>query len=470
VKTIEHYVAKLGLDVYLVGGAVRDELLGRDSKDADFLVAGVDTEGLRTALASHGKVEDLVVAGRPVGLRLYPRSSELRALAPAGIEFAPPRRERSTGPGRHDFEIVVDPDASVEDDMARRDFTVNAIARRLADGALVDPFGGADDLRNGVLRTVSEHSFAEDPLRLVRALRFVSQLGLEPDEATLRQMRDEAASVRLVSGERIGGGLASDGMGELSKLLLGRDPRRALRLARDTGVLVALLPEFERSLAFDQESRYHDLTVDEHTFAVVQATADLGFPLRVRLAALFHDLGKPHVGWRGRDGRLHFYARPGNRDHADVGAELADGALRRLRYPTELRERVVRIVRFHMFNVSRPDTLHARRMLARYGEALALDLLDHKEADLLGKGREGPRDVNELDRLRSFREVVEQERSSPHRLADLSVDGTDLIELGYHPGPELGRTLQTLLQVVVDDPALNRRETLLERAKALLPT
>jgi tRNA nucleotidyltransferase (CCA-adding enzyme) len=273
-----------------------------------------------------------------------------------------------------------------------------------------------------------------------------------------------------VSGERIGGGLASDGMGELSKLLLGREPRRALRLARDTGVLVALLPEFERAVGFDQESRYHDLSVDEHTFAVVQASADLGFPLRVRLATLFHDLGKPHVGWRGRDGRLHFYARPGNRDHADVGAELADGALTRLRYPTDLRERVVRIVRFHMFNVGKADTLHARRMLARYGEALALDLLDHKEADLLGKGREGPRDVNELERLRRFRDVVEQERSSPHRLADLTVDGTDLIELGYHPGPELGRTLQTLLEVVVDDPALNRRETLLERAKALLPS
>jgi hypothetical protein len=109
-------------------------------------------------------------------------------------------------------------------------------------------------------------------------------------------------------------------------------------------------------------------------------------------------------------------------------------------------------------------------MLARYGEGLALDLLDHKEADLLGKGHEGPRDVHELQRLQRFREVVEQERSSPHRLADLSVDGTDLIELGYHPGPELGRTLQALLEVVVDDPALNRRETLLERAKALLPS
>src|SRR5262245_7290787 len=214
-------------------------------------------------------------------MRLYPRDRALRELAPAGIEFAPPRRERSTGPGRHDFEIVVDPSASVEDDLARRDFTVNAIARRLADGSLVDPFRGREDLKRGGLRTVTPRGVSEAPLRLVRALRFVSQLGLEPDEETLREMREEAGSVRLVSGERIGGGLASDGMGELSRLLLGREPARALRLARDTGVLVELLPEFGPAIGFDQESRYHDLTVDEHTFAVVQAAADSVFSLSV---------------------------------------------------------------------------------------------------------------------------------------------------------------------------------------------
>ena len=468
-KAIEDYVGSLGLDAYLVGGAVRDELLGLDSKDADFLVVGMDTEALRAALAPHGRVDDLVVAGRPVGLRLFPHASAIRALVPAGIEFAPPRRERSTGPGRHDFEIVVDPEASVEDDLARRDFTVNAIAVRLADRAVVDPFGGRADLEDGVLRTVSSRSFAEDPLRLVRGLRLVSQLDLEPDEETLREMHEEATSVQLVSGERIGGGLGADGMGELSKLLLGRGPRKALALARDTGVLTALLPEFEPAIGFDQESRYHHLTLDVHTFAVVQAAADGTTPLRVRLAALFHDLGKPHVGWRGRDGRLHFYARPGHRDHAEVGAELADGALRRLRYPNDLRERVVRIVRFHMFSIGKADTVHARRLLARFGEGLTIDLLDHKEADLLGKGEDGPRDAVEVERLRAFRQVVEDERASPHRIADLAVDGTDLIELGYLPGPELGRTLETLLEAVVDDPALNRRPALLARAKELLP-
>ena len=452
VKAIEDYVASLGLDAYLVGGAVRDELLGRDSKDADFLVPGLDSDGLRAVLAPHGRVEELVVAGRAVGLRLFPRDREIRVLAPAGIEFAPPRRERSTGPGRHDFEIVVDPAAGVADDLERRDFTINAMARRLADGTLVDPFGGRDDLESGILRTVTPRSFAEDPLRLVRGLRFVAQLGLDPDETTLAQMHEEAGSVALVSGERIGGGLSADGMGELSKLLLGRTPGKALRLARDTGVLVALLPEFGPAIGFDPASRDHDLTLDEHVFAVVQATANEGFPLRVRLAALFHDLGKP---------------LPLVADHAAAGAEIAAAALRRLRYPTGLGARVARIVRFHPFLLGRGDALEARRLLARHGDGLAFDLLDHWRADLLGRNQhEGVE--RKLERLRAFRAVVEHELTSPHRLSDLAIDGSDLIGLGYRPGPGLGRALAGLLQEVVDEPRLNRRDTLLARAEELL--
>src|SRR6478609_3523298 len=150
---LEQYVRGLDLDAYLVGGAVRDERLGLDWKDADFLVPGLDTEGLKRALEPHGRVEDLVVADRLVGVRLYPKDRAVRRLAPAGIEFAPPRKEVSTGPGRHDFEIVADPSLSVEDDVRRRDFTVNAIARRLATGEIVDPLDGRADLAAHRLRT-----------------------------------------------------------------------------------------------------------------------------------------------------------------------------------------------------------------------------------------------------------------------------------------------------------------------------
>jgi tRNA nucleotidyltransferase (CCA-adding enzyme) len=463
---VEDYVRSLGLDAYVVGGAVRDELLGHESKDADFLVPGIDIEGLRAALEPHGRTEELIVAGRPVGVRFYPRDAELRKQARAGIELAPPRREVSTGPGRHDFEIVVDPSASVKDDLQRRDFTINAIARHLSDGEIVDPYNGRQDLEHRVLRTVTPNSFAEDPLRLVRGLRFVSQFDLDPDEETLAQMRAEAASVERVSGERIGGGLAADGMGELSKLLMGKHPAKALRLARDTGVLVHLLPEFAPAIGFEQESRYHDMTVDEHTFAVVQAAADAGAPLRVRLAALFHDLGKPAVAWRGTDNRLHYYAKPGHATHSheQVSAQLADAALERLRYPTDLRQRVVRIVRAHMLDPGRADEVRARRLLQRYGVGLTFDLLDHKQADLLGKG---PANEKDLQRLREFRRIVEHEKTSAHRLRDLAIGGDDLIGIGYKPGPEIGRTLRSLLDDVVKTPELNTRKKLLARAKEL---
>ena len=297
----------------------------------------------------------------------------------------------STGPGRHDFAIVVDPTASVEDDLYRRDFTDQrdgAPARGRSTSSI--RYGGQRDLEARVLRTVSPTSFAEDPLRIIRGLRFISQLDLDPAPETLEQMRHEAPGVKLVSGERIGGGIAADGMGELSKLLLGAHPAKALAIARDTGVLVQLLPELESAIGFDQESRHHSMTVDEHTFAVVQAAADENRSLAVRLAALFHDAGKPQVAWRGTDDRLHYYAKPGYsaKSHEQVGAALAEAALNRLRYPTELTRRVVRIVRSHMIDTSRAEPLRARRLLARYGDALLSDLLDHKEADLRGEGRQ----------------------------------------------------------------------------------
>jgi tRNA nucleotidyltransferase (CCA-adding enzyme) len=358
----------------------------------------------------------------------------------------------STGPGRHDFDIVVDPTATIEDDLARRDFTVNAMARRLADGALVDPFGGRDDLIRGALRTVSPRSFGEDPLRIVRGLRFVSQLGLEPDEQTLEQMREHADSVRLVSGERVGGGIAADGLGELSKLLLGARPAKALRVARDTGILVALIPEFAPVIGFEAKPRDHKLTLDEHIFSVVQSASDAGDTLRVRLATLFHDLGKPHVSLL---------------DHAAAGAEIADAVMRRFRYPNGLRREVVELVRIHPYRLESGDSLEARRLLAAHGDRLVADLLAHWRADVTGRDQT-PKTAAKLARIARFGEVVAAERRSPHRLGDLAVDGRDLIALGYREGPELGKTLGVLLDEVVEDPSRNERDTLLTRARELL--
>jgi tRNA nucleotidyltransferase (CCA-adding enzyme) len=469
--SVADYVHSLGLDAYVVGGAVRDELLGLPVGERDFVVPGVGHAELRAALEPYGKVEDLVVADQRVGVRLLPRDREARALQPAGIEFTPPRVERSTGPGRHEFDIVADAAITLEEDMRRRDFTINAIARRLETGEILDPLHGREDLARGVLRTTSPTSFRDDPLRIVRGLRFVSQLDVDPDEDTLRQMHEWAPQIEHVSGERIGGGLAADGMGELSKLLLGAQPAKALRLARDTGVLRHLLPELEPTIGFDQRSRYHDLPLDEHTFRVVQAAADAGAPLAVRLAALLHDAGKPASAWQGPDGRMHFYAKPalGKRGHEEIGAELATEALARLRYPTRLRKHVRRIVREHMFDVPpAQDPAKARRFLHRHGDALAFDLVAHKRADLQGK-RELPdeRTQRELAAVDRFRQRLERELDRPHRLDQLAVDGDDLLAAGWRSGPELGGALEHLLACVIGDPGLNRPEWLLAEAERI---
>ena len=235
----------------------------------------------------------------------------MRALVPAGIDLTPPRAERSTGPGHRDFAIVSDASIGLEEDMARRDFTINAMARRLEDGILVDPFGGVDDLERRRLRTVGPTSFEDDPLRLVRALRFVSQLDFDLAPETLAQMHEAAPGLAHVSAERIGGGIKADAQGELSKLLLGRKPARALLLARDTGVLARVIPEFAPAIGFSLGSDRQPLPLDEHLFAVVQITADDGSSLEVRLAGLLHDLGKP-------------LEEEGSNDHPRIGAALAD--------------------------------------------------------------------------------------------------------------------------------------------------
>jgi tRNA nucleotidyltransferase (CCA-adding enzyme) len=446
------YISSLGLDAYVVGGAVRDELLGIEHSDEDFLVPGVDQDGLRAALAPYGRVEDMEVHGQLVGVRFFPRDREIRALAPAGIEITPPRRELSVGPGHRDFAIVTDSSVSIADDMARRDFTVNAMARRLATGELVDPFGGRDHLERRELHTVSPESFREDPLRILRGLRLLSQLSFTLTAETLAQMRAEAPGLRHVSGERIGGGLDADGMGELSKLLLGTRPADALRLARDTGALVEFLPEFGAVVGHELGSARQPGPLEEHLFDVVQRTAELDAGLEVRLCALLHDLGKPEADRTGAD-------------HAQMGARIAGRILRRLRYPNVVREEVRRLVAGHAFWLDGPiDGVFARRFLASHGVDRARRLLLHKRADLSAKRVE----PWELEHLAALEQRVEEERGQPHRLADLAVDGTDLIAAGYREGPELGAALARLLDLVLDDPAANERGRLAAEAASWL--
>lgn len=431
------YVASLGLDAWVVGGAVRDELLGLEPADEDFLVDGVDQDALRVALAPFGRVEDLEVHGEVVGVRLHPRDRAVRALAPAGIELTPPRTD---GTGGAEDALVAD--------LSHRDLTVNAMARHLATGRLLDPFGGAADLARGALRLVSPGALEADPLRVLRVLRLVSQLGLAPTADTVARMRVASPRLAQVAPERVGGGLAADGTGELTRLLLGSRPAAALRLGRDCGALAAVLPELGPLFGLRLDDPRQPLSVDEHLFAVVQGAADSGLAVHLRLAGLMHDVGKAEPGETGCA-------------HAVAGARIAVAALRRLRYPARLAAVVGRIVRDHSFAVpDEPDPAAARRFLARHGLDHAFDLLRFRRLDLAAKAVAAA----ELERCEQFARLVEAERGSAHRLCDLAVRGDDLVRAGFAEGPEIGRVLRVLLDEVVDDPSRNDRASLLARA------
>lgn len=463
-----HFVRSLGMpNLHVVGGAVRDELLGKAPKDHDFVVIGHGPDQIKEMLKPHGRTDDLIVAGKHVGVRFWPSDPDAQKLAPEGIEFTPPRTEVSTGPGHTDFEIKADASVPFHEDALRRDFTVNAVAKHVDTGELLDPLGGAQDAQAGILRVIGPRSFQDDPLRIVRGLRFVSQHGLTPDQGTLDQMAEHAPSVRHLSGERVGA--------EMNKLLMGAEPMKALRIARDTGVLAQLFPEFAPVIGFEQESRYHGMTADEHIFHVVQAMADSKVPLRVRWAGFFHDTGKPESSWLGPDGNLHYYENHelGKQAHEDIGAAKAATALDRLSHlAREDRNRVVDIVHAHMYqDHNNPDARRARRFLAKHGEPLAHDLIDMKRADVQGKETDkDERIAKELERLASFEAAVDHQlvTKQPYRVSDLAINGGDLIKLGYTQGPKIGAALDQLAGNVISDPALNNPAWLRKEALRML--
>ena len=306
-----------------------------------------------------------------------------------------------------------------------------------------------------MLRTVAPESFADDPLRILRGLRLVSQLGFTLAPETVIQMERNAAGLAHVSPERIGGGIKADGMGELSRLLNGSTPATALGLMRDTGALAVVLPEFTAAVGFVTDSPRQVGTVDEHTFAVVQNLVGTDADTAVRLAALLHDAAKPVAVETGGS-------------HSALGAKLAGSALRRLRYPSAVARDVRAIVATHSFELEpwqdgEDAALATRRFLAGSGERLARAVILLKRADLAAKIVP----AWETEALERLADLLEQALGDPYRLGDLAIDGSDLIAQGIAEGPELGVILATLLSRVVDDPGLNTRAQLLTIAGEL---
>lgn len=494
------FIASLGLEAYRVGGSVRDELLGRRVKDADYMIRGASLDEILKAIRRAGqdaidpaKATPLKLRdGRQVGWRVAKRGLGL-------IEIAMPRTERPRalspeeklrgGGVRGAFEIVVDPTLGIAEDAIRRDFTFNALYKLVPDGPVADPTAcGLYDLQHRLVRTTHPDSFRDDPLRTLRALRFVSVLGYDLSSDTELQMAHYSKHVTGLSAKGYASGTVLD---ELTRMLMGPDCVKALRIARDTGVLAALLPELAPMIGFDQGSKYHDLTTDEHTFKALETAAHVDAPLRVRMALLFHDSGKPESAWVGDDGRKHYYATtlpakadPENpsfavsnegfdggwqtEDHEVVGARIWRETAKRLNAPKALRDEVAHLIEHHMVTVvGKVKGAKVRRERVKHGDSMLRDLYLHRMCDISGKGKPNKKYMAQIGYLEQVRQEAERD-GVPASTKELQIGGADLKALGIE-GREIGRVLNLILDEVVCQPndQLLSREWQLERAEAI---
>jgi tRNA nucleotidyltransferase (CCA-adding enzyme) len=428
--------------LYEVGGCVRDALITHlpTVKDRDYLVCGIAFERLTQILKRHGRV-DLV--GRSFGVIKF-TPSEIDGI----YDISLPRRERSTGPGHTDFEVDFDPSLGVEADLGRRDFSINAIACDLASGLLVDPFDGQRDLNDRIIRMVAPKSFAEDPLRMLRAVQFAARFEFTIEPVTYEALSANVGLITTVSPERIAE--------ELNKMLVrSARPSIGLRLMLETGLLHHILPELEPTVGCEQPGGYHAHDVFEHTVRIIDACPPR---LHLRLAALFHDITKPRHKRLTADGAS-FYG------HEISGAETAKQVLKRLRYSTDIIRDVTVLVERHMFTTEvGPKGL--RRFIRRVGQRLIPDLLDLRRADVIAQGMGGT--TGDVDRMEeAIHEEIE--RKSPFGRSDLAVNG-QAIMTAFHlePSPLVGDVLNYLLEKVLDDPAENQPAILLQHAGEFL--
>jgi tRNA nucleotidyltransferase (CCA-adding enzyme) len=467
IEEADNFIGALDAEAYRVGGSVRDELLGKRPKDADYIVRGVGMGDLASALVNAGATTSPLIARDAVqiGWRAHVKDVGL-------LEITLPRVETNGGGGRRQ-NIIVGPHFSLAEDSKRRDFTFNALYKGVGpgypksalEGGVIDPLGsGLHDLQHKIIRTTHSDSFRDDPLRTLRALRFVSTLDADLAPETLHQMCVHAFAVD----GWVKGGVSDTVLSELKKILMGQCPAAALRIARDTGVLAVVLPELAPMLGFDQGSRYHDLTTDEHIFKALETAAHVDAPVRVRLALLFHDAGKPESAWRGDDGRLHYYAKRFEyvaptkddktvivtEDHEIVGARLWDEAAKRLNVDKTLRDDVRAIILNHMVPTKTKNIgTRVRRMRVQFGDELLRDLLLHRTCDLSGKqGRVALNHIQHIAKMEEARAAAEA-AGVPKSVKDLEIDGHDAQYYGGLKGRAIGEAMRRVLDEVVCDPA-----------------
>lgn len=416
-----------GYEAYVVGGCVRDSVLGRTPDDWDI-----------TTSAKPEQVKELFYRTIDTGLK---HGTVTVLMDKEGFEVTTYRVDGDYEDGRHPKEVLFT--SSLEEDLKRRDFTINAMAYH-PDRGLVDLFHGMDDIRNKVIRCVGSplERFQEDALRILRAVRFSAQLGFAVEKETEDGIRALAPNLKCVSAERI--------QTELVKLLVSSHPDY-LRTAYETGVTRQFLPEFDVCMGTEQNTPHHCWTVGEH---ILHSLAGVRADKVLRLTMLLHDIGKPAVKTTDEKGRDHF------KTHGAQSEKMAKIILRRLKFDNDTTEKVCRLIRWHDARPL-PEMKQVRRAVNRIGEDIFPLYPEVQRADMLAQsGYKRAEKEARLDGVTlCYRKILEENQCIS--LKELAVKGKDLIEAGYRPGPEIGEKLNFLLEHVLECPEDNRKEILL---------
>lgn len=441
VRAISQTLSTAGFENYLVGGCVRDLILGRTPKDWDITTIATPEEIV--ALFPHTFYENTFGT---VGVVSDEATDETLKI----VEVTPYRLESEYSDARHPDKVEWG--KTIEEDLARRDFTINAFAYNLQTSELIDLFDGQKDLKDRLIRTVGkpEDRFQEDALRMLRAIRFSSELGFALAHETQSAIGENANLLEKISKERI--------RDEFTKIVMSDNPAIALDTAARIGLLRFISPELEKGIGVTQ-NQAHAYTVWEHLLRSLNHAAAKGFPLHVRLAALFHDIAKPHTK-RMINEQATFYG------HEVVGARITKKVLEDLKFSKDIIDKVWKLTRWHMFfsDTEQITKSAVRRIVKNVTPELIWDLMDMRVADRIGTGR--PKETPY--RLRKYHSMIEEVMRDPISVKQLVVKGEDVMKLTEAPaGPHIGFILEILLAEVLLDPALNEKAYLEKRIKEL---
>lgn len=444
VREVAEALEAAGFEAYLVGGCVRDLLLGRRPKDWD-ITTDAKPEEIQALFPETYSNNDYGTVG------VVNEDTEDPRLKV--VEVTPYRREGEYSDFRRPDKVEFG--VSLEEDLKRRDFTINAIAFRLKDEKLVDLFDGEGDMRKKRLKTVGnpDERFAEDALRMMRAVRLSAELNFAIEAETMASIAKNSALLSHISAERI--------RDEFLRIIDSPSPMLGLAMLERLGLIDYVLPEIKEAIGCEQGG-IHAYDVYEHLLRSLQAAADKNLSTEMRLAALLHDIGKPAT--RREGGRTKRYTFFG---HEVVGARMTKKIMQRLKMPKETAEKVEMLVRWHMFFAD-PDTITlsaVRRTIARVGEENIEDLLNLRVLDRIGTGR--PKE--QPFRFRKYKAMVDQARRDPVSVKMLKTNGDRIMkQTGEKPGPKLGYILHALLEEVLEDPARNTEEYLDSRVAELI--